>query len=143
MRDLTVLEQAREWKDLHAVVRVRATRTIGDKTSVEDRFYLTSLQGEASERPSVLMGAALAKTALHASRLHWGVENGLHWLLDVVFRDDASKIKLANARQNWVSLRHFALTLLRRPGAGKGSVETKRFKAALEPDYLLSLLTLR
>jgi hypothetical protein len=73
MRDLTVLEQAREWKDLHAVARVRATRTIGDKTSVEDRFYLTSLQGEASERPSVLMGAALAKTALHASRLHWGV----------------------------------------------------------------------
>jgi predicted transposase YbfD/YdcC len=143
MRDLTVLEQAREWKDLHAVARVRATRTIGDKTSVEDRFYLTSLQGEAGERPSVLMGAALAKTALHASRLHWGIENGLHWLLDVVFRDDASKIKLANARQNWVSLRHFALTLLRRPGAGKGSVEIKRFKAALEPDYLLSLLTLR
>ena len=130
MRDLSVLEQASDWPDLRAVVRVRATRTRGDQTSVEDRYYLTSLQGEASE-------------ALHASRLHWGVENGLHWLLDVVFRDDASKIKLANARQNWVSLRHFALTLLRRPGAGKGSVETKRFKAALEPDYLLSLLTLR
>ena len=130
MRDLTVLQQVREWKDLQAVVRVRATRTLGDKTSTEDRFYLTSLQGEASE-------------ALHASRLHWGIENGLHWLLDVVFRDDASKIKLANARQNWVALRHFALTLLRRPGAGKGSIETKRFKAALEPDYLLSLLTLR
>ena len=87
MRDLTVLEQAREWKDLRAVVRVRATRTLGDKTSVGDRFYLTSLQGEAGE-------------ALHASRLHWGVESSLHWLLDVVFRDDASKIKLANARQN-------------------------------------------
>ena len=130
MRELSVLEQAPDWKDLRAVVRVRATRTRGDQNSVEDRYYLTSLQGEASE-------------ALHASRLHWGVENGLHWLLDVVFRDDASKIKLANARQNWVSLRHFALTLLRRPGAGKGSVETKRFKAALEPDYLLSLLTLR
>ena len=130
MRDLTVLQQVREWKDLQAVVRVRATRTLGDKTSTEDRFYLTSLHGEASE-------------ALHASRLHWGIENGLHWLLDVVFRDDASKIKLANARQNWVALRHFALTLLRRPGAGKGSIETKRFKAALEPDYLLSLLTLR
>ena len=97
MRDLTVLQQVREWKDLQAVVRVRATRTLGDKTSTEDRFYLTSLQGEASE-------------ALHASRLHWGIENGLHWLLDVVFRDDASKIKLANARQNRVALRHFALT---------------------------------
>ena len=143
MRDLSVLEQAPDWKDLRAVVRVRATRTRADQTSVEDRYYLTSLQGEASERTSVLMGAVLSKTALHASRLHWGIENGLHWLLDVVFRDDASRIKLANARQNWVSLRHFALTLLRRPGAGKGSVETKRFKAALEPDYLLSLLTLR
>lgn len=130
MRDLTLLEQATEWKDLRAVVRVRATRTTGDQTSVEDRFYLTSLHQEARE-------------ALHASRLHWGVENGLHWLLDVVFRDDASKIKLATACQNWVSLRHFALTLLRRPGAGKGSVETKRFNAALDPGYLLSLLTLR
>ena len=130
MRDLSVLQQAREWKDLRAVVRVRATRTLGEKTRIEDRFYLTRLQGEASE-------------ALHASRLHWGIENGLHWLLDVVLRDDASKIKLANARQNWVALRHFALTLLRRPGAGKGSIEIKRFKAALEPDYLLSLLTLR
>jgi hypothetical protein len=75
------------------------------------------------------MGAALVKIALYASRLHW--------LLDMVFRDDASKIKLASARQNWV--RHFTLILLRRPGAGTGSVEIKRFETAFEPDDLLTL----
>jgi predicted transposase YbfD/YdcC len=130
MRDLSALEQARQWKGLRSVVRVRATRTIGRQVSIEDRFYLTSLNGEASE-------------ALHASRLHWGIENGLHWLLDVVFRDDASKVKLRTARQNWLTIRQLALTLLRRQGTGSGSIASKRFRAALDTTYLMSLLTLR
>ena len=143
LRELSFLEQAAQWKDLAAVVRVRATRTKGEHQSVEDRWYLTSLQGTADERTSVLMGAALSKKALHASRLHWGIENGLHWLLDVTFGDDASRVKLNNARQNWVALRHLSLTLLRRKGTGKGSIASKRFRAALNPSYLQSLLTLR
>ncbi|WP_205750893.1 transposase, partial [Deinococcus sp. Arct2-2] len=98
--------------------------------SIEDRLYLTSLNGEASE-------------ACNASRLHWGIENGLHWLLDVVFRDDASKVKLRTARQNWLTIRQLALTLLRRQGTGSGSIASKRFRAALDTTYLMSLLTLR
>ena len=130
LRDLSFIEQASQWAGLRAVVRVRASRTIGDQHTVQDRFYLTSLPGEAWE-------------ALHASRLHWGIENGLHWLLDVVFRDDAAKVKLRNARQNWLAIRHLVLALLRRKGTGGGSLASKRFRAALDPSYLLSLLTLR
>jgi predicted transposase YbfD/YdcC len=130
LRDLTALEQAGEWRDLRAVVRVRATRTVGEQTSVEERLSLTSLQGEARE-------------ALHASRLHWGVENSLHWVLDVVFGDDASRVHLQNARQNWVALRHFVLALLRRDTSVKGSLRSKRYRAALDTRYLQHLLTLR
>lgn len=130
LRELSFIEQATQWVGLGAVVRVRATRTIGDQQRVEDRFYLTSLRGEARE-------------ALHASRQHWGIENGLHWLLDVVFCDDASKVKQRNARQNWLAMRHLVLTLLRRKGTGSGSLASKRFRAALDSTYLLSLLTLR
>jgi predicted transposase YbfD/YdcC len=130
IRELSAVEQADQWKDLNALVRVRATRTVGERTSIEERLYLTSLCGEASE-------------ALQASRLHWGIENGLHWLLDVTFQDDASKVKVRVARQNWMALRQLALGILRRPGAGQGSVTSKRFRAALDSHYLQRLLTLR
>lgn len=130
LRDLSAIEQAGEWCDLGAVVRVRATRTVGDEVSVKDRFYLTSLKGEAAE-------------ALHASRLHWGVENSLHWVLDVVFGDDSARVRLKNARQNWVALRHLAVAVLRRDTSVKGSLSSKRYRAALDTRYLEHLLTLR
>lgn len=130
VRELGAVQQAHQWKDLNALVRVRATRTVGERTSIEERLYLTSLYGEASE-------------ALQASRLHWGIDNGLHWLLDVTFQDDASKVKMRVARQNWMSLRQLALGILRRPGTGTGSIASKRFRAALDSRYLQSLMTLR
>jgi len=130
LRDLEAIEQADEWRDLGAVVRVRATRTLGERTSVEERLYVTSLRGDARE-------------ALCASRLHWGIENSLHWVLDVVFGDDASRVRLQNARQNWVALRHLALTILRRDTSFKGSLRAKRYRAALDTRYLQHLLTLR
>ena len=128
LREIDFVEGRDKWQDLNALVRVRATRTVKGKTSVEERYYLTSLTGNAD-------------VALHASRLHWGIENGLHWVLDVVFGDDASKVKDKNAAQVWAALRRVAAHLLRRPNAGKGSLETKRFKAALDPNYLGRLLT--
>lgn len=130
LRDLSAIEQADQWRDLHALVRVRATRTLGEQISVEERLYLTSLQGDAGE-------------ALRASRLHWGIENSLHWVLDVVFEDDASRVRLENARQNWVALRHLALTVLRRDTQFKGSLRAQRYRAAIDPAYLQHLLTLR
>ncbi|WP_309570216.1 ISAs1 family transposase [Deinococcus sp.] len=122
LHDLSVMERAGQWDGLRAVVRVRATRTIGDRRSVENRNDLTSLPDEARE-------------ALHAARQHLGIENGLHWLLDVVFRDDASKVKQRNARQNWVTLRHLAITVQRRKSSESASLESKRFRAALNSTY--------
>lgn len=128
LRDIDFVEGRDKWTDLNALVRVRSSRTEKGKTTVEERFYITSLTGSAD-------------VALRASRLHWGIENGLHWVLDVVFGDDASKVQDKNAAQVWIALRQVASHLLRRPKAGKGSLETKRFKAALDTNYLQSLLT--
>lgn len=127
LRTLDYLEDRASWKDLNALVRVRSTRTIGQKTSVEERFYLTSMTQDA---PAILQ----------ATRLHWGIENGLHWVLDVVFKDDASKVKDRNSAQVWITLRQLAIAVLRRPAAGKGSIESKRFKAALNTRYLETIL---
>uniref|UniRef100_UPI0025C56B63 ISAs1 family transposase n=1 Tax=Deinococcus sp. TaxID=47478 RepID=UPI0025C56B63 len=125
---LSFIEGRDKWMDLNALVRVRATRTVQGKTSVEERFYLTSLTGNA-------------ELALRTSRLHWGIENSLHWVLDVVFNDDASRVKDKNSGKVWVTIRQVAAHLLRRPQAGKGSLETKRFKAAMDTAYLEKLIT--
>lgn len=71
------------------------------------------------------------------------MENSLHWVLDVVFGDDASRVRLDNARQNWVALRHLVLALLRRDTSLKVSLRSKRYRAALDTRYLEHLLTLR
>lgn len=127
VRDIDVIEGRKQWTDLNALVRVRATRRVKEKKTVEERFYITSLTGDAA-------------IALRASRLHWGIENSLHWVLDVVFGDDASKVKDKNAARVWTTLRQVSAHILRRPVAGKGSLETKRFKAALDTNYLGKLL---
>ena len=74
-----------------------------------------------------------------AVRQHWGIENQVHWVLDVVFREDRSRVRTGNAPQNLAVLRHIALNLLRH-ALGKGSISTKRFRAALNHDYLLQVL---
>ena len=132
MHDLAALypEQRTPWRDLRSVVRVRSSRTTQGKTTTQERFYLSSLQGQADE-------------ALRASRLHWAIENSLHWSLDVTFDEDLSTVRLKNAQANWVALRQFALVLLKKDTYTKASLQNKRFKAALDLRYLTHLLTLR
>lgn len=130
MRDLQAIEQAAQWRDVGALVRIRATRTQSGHTSIDERLYITSLLGTVEE-------------ALRASRPHWGIETSLHWVLDVVFADDASRIRLHNPRQNWGALRHLALAVLRRDTSVKGSLRAKRYRADLDTRYLQYLLTLR
>lgn len=72
-------------------------------------------------------------------RGHWGIENRVHWVLDVIFHEDASCIRTGNAPQNMGVVRHIALNLLRQEPS-KGSVKTKRFRAALNDDYLKQVL---
>ena len=76
----------------------------------------------------------------HAIRSHWGVENGLHWVMDMVFRDDECRIRSGHAPANFATIKHMASNLLRR-GKGKHSMRASRHIAAWNEDFLYSLLT--
>lgn len=115
------------WRDLTSVGMVEATRELGDKQTREMRYYLSSLPVKAQE-------------FARAVRSHWGIENSCHWVLDVVFREDASRIRIGNAAENMSTLRRLALNLLRREKSEKRGVHVKRLKAALDEKYLLKVL---
>ena len=125
---LAYIDPDHVWSNLKSVVCIESTRRIGDAVSVEARHYLSSLPPDA---------ARLAR----AIRSHWGIENRLHWVLDVTFHEDASRVRVGHAPENFAILRHIALNLLRQDRSSKGSVPTKRFRAALNDRYLRSLLT--
>lgn len=122
------LHERETWRDLTSVVKVRATRRVGDQTSEHSRYFLTSLPLDAAR-------------ALRAARFHWGIENGLHWVLDVAFDEDGSRAHLKNAQATWVALRHLAaVNLLKRDKSLKVGVEAKRLRAGWDRNYLLKLL---
>lgn len=114
------------WPGLRSIGMVEATRTLAGQSTVEQRFYLTSL-------------AADAQVFARAVRNHWGIENGLHWTLDVTFREDQSRLRKGHGPENFAVLRHIALNLLRQEPSQK-SLPRKRLACALAPDYLLKVL---
>jgi predicted transposase YbfD/YdcC len=106
---------------------VESKRIIGDKTSVECRYYLTSLKADAKQ---------LAK----AIRAHWEIENKVHWCLDVMFQEDQSRARIKHAAQNLALLRRLSLNILRRDRDSKKSLNIRSRLAAWKPEYLESLL---
>jgi predicted transposase YbfD/YdcC len=106
---------------------VESTRDLGDKVSTEKRYYLTSLDGDAEK-------------FAEAVRSHWGVENKLHWVLDVSFREDESRIRKGNAAENMAVIRHLALNLINREKKSKVGKKTKRLMAAWDNEYLIKLI---
>lgn len=118
--------RAAAWPGLRSIGMVEATRTLAGETSVEQRFYLTSLKPEAPQ-------------FARAVRNHWGIENKLHWTLDVTFREDQSRLRTGHGAENFAVLRHIALNLLRQEPSAK-SMPRKRLACALNPDYLLKVL---
>jgi predicted transposase YbfD/YdcC len=115
------------WPNLTSVVRVESTRRTGTTVSTEARHYLSSLPADAK-----VLSAAI--------RSHWGIENRLHWVLDMAFREDDCRIRVGHAPENLAIIRHFALNLLRREPSRRASVATKRLCAALDDSYLRSVL---
>jgi predicted transposase YbfD/YdcC len=115
-----------EWPDVAAVVQVNREREVAGERTVTTHYYLTSSQGTAADFGRWVRG-------------HWGIENGLHWVLDVVFREDRSRIRAENAGANLAMIRRVAVSLLRR-APGKGSGVTKRLKAGWDDEYLLQVL---
>jgi len=128
---LAMLAKREAWANLCAVVHVHAKRQIGSQTSEEDRYFLSSLSGDTPD---------LAAKALAATRSHWGIENQLHWVLDVTFREDHIRARFANSAQNLATLRHIALNLIRQDKSSKLSIRARRHKAAWDDRYLLHLL---
>ncbi len=128
--DLSLLEESHHWRDLQCVVRVRATRETAKGTSVEDRFYITSLSCDAN-----LIARAI--------RAHWGVENNLHYVLDMSFAEDLSRARVGNAQANLVTVRHIALNLLSLDRVSKMGVKAKRKTAGWDESYLLRVLGFR
>lgn len=118
--------RAAAWPGLRSIGMVEATRTLAGKTTVEQRLYLTSLKPDAH-------------LFARAVRNHWGIENGLHWTLDVTFREDQSRLRKGHGAENFAVLRHIVLNLLRQEPSAK-SMPRKRLACALNPDYLLKVL---
>lgn len=126
--DVAWLQRRYGWPGLASIVMVeyRSTDASG-KGRAETRFYISSLEPEA---------AFMAK----AIRDHWGVENGLHWVMDMLFRDDECRIRKGNAPANFTAIKHMASNLLRLSNA-KISLRQKRHQAAWNEDYLFELVT--
>jgi len=117
-----------QWAGLQAVGIVVSERRLWNKTTREVRFYLTSL-------------AANAQRLAQAIRTHWGIENQLHWVLDVTFHEDASRIRSYHAPENLAIVRRMALNLLNQEQSFKGSLKMKRYRAAMDNEYLVKILT--
>jgi predicted transposase YbfD/YdcC len=115
-----------EWPDVGAVVQVNREREVGGRNTSTTHYYLTSHAGTAAEIAGWVRG-------------HWGIENGLHWVLDIVFREDASRVREGHAGANLALLRRVAVSLLQR-APGKCTTPTKRLKAGWDDDYLLQVL---
>jgi predicted transposase YbfD/YdcC len=126
-RDLEPL--LRGWTDLRAVLAVETVRGINgtDKVEAQIRYFLTS----CGDDPAVLV---------RAIRRHWSVENALHWVLDVIFREDDSRVRDRTAARNFALLRKIALNLVARDRSGRTSLRGRRKKAAWDDAYMLQII---
>jgi predicted transposase YbfD/YdcC len=126
IHDVAWLQKRHDWPGLKAVVVVESCRELGDKTERETRFYITSLV-----LPADLLGPIV--------RAHWAVENSLHWVMDMIFRDDECRVRTDHAPANFATIKHMAHNLIRN-APGKDSVRLRRKVAAWDDDFLARLV---
>ena len=115
------------WANLQSIGMVEARRERGDTVQIDTRYFLTSLPAHAGR-------------FAQAVRQHWGVENSLHWVLDVSFQEDACRIRKEKGAQTFAVLRHIALNLLRREPHHKRGIKARRKRAGWDHDYLVQVL---
>jgi len=120
--------QRRDWAGLRTFVCVESRRTIDGQTSTDRRYSISDLSGGD------------ARTMLEYVRGHWGIENQLHWSLDVTFREDTLRNRVGHSAENFSRIRRLALNLLRRDRTCKAGLKGKRLQACLKEDYLLRIL---
>lgn len=127
--DTSLVEKAAEWASLQGLVRIEAERyhKATGETERETRYYITSLGPDAARLNSAI-------------RQHWGIENKLHWVLDVGFGEDLSRKRAGHAAQNFSLINRIALNLLKQDKSSKRGIKGKRLKAGWNHGYLLKLL---
>jgi predicted transposase YbfD/YdcC len=126
--DIEWLGAKASWANLQSIGMVESCREMGDKVEIETRYFLTSVPCD---------GVRFAQ----AVRQHWGIENSLHWVLDVSFAEDACRIRKDKGAQTFSVLRHIALNLLRRESSHKRGIKARRKRAGWDRGYLLRVLT--
>jgi predicted transposase YbfD/YdcC len=121
------LEDKDKWKNLKSLVRITAQREINGKSTIEERLYISSIDTDAKDFNAYI-------------RQHWGVENSLHWTLDVTFREDDQRKRNGKSAENFSLIQKIALNLLKSEDSKKISIKNKRLKAAWDNDFLLKIL---
>jgi predicted transposase YbfD/YdcC len=124
---IAYLNAKEAWSGLRSVGMVEAERQVGEQVTRERRYYVMSLAGNAQA-----FGRAV--------RSHWSIENGLHWVLDLAFEEDRSRMRKDHSQQNFVVLRHMALNLLKQERTAKCGIKARRLKAGWSEDYLRQVL---
>ncbi len=121
------LPEREEWKNLSTIMMAQRECYQNGQTTMEFRYYITSIESNA-------------KKIAEAVRGHWGIENSLHWVLDIAFREDECRIRKDHAPANFATLRHMALNLLRKENSKRRSIKTKRLRAGWDMNYLGKIL---
>ena len=124
-----LVDTERKWENLQSIGMVESVRTVDGKTSYETRYYISSIVDDG-------------KKFGNAVRSHWGIENELHWVLDVSFSEDDCRIRKGDASQNFAVLRHIATNLINEEKSAKLGVKNKRLKAGWDEKYLEKILSL-
>ena len=124
-------DERRDWPGLKSIGIATSTRQVGDKVSTETRYFITSIS--ASQQDS-------ARRLARGIRSHWGIENSLHWVLDVAMNEDACRVRKDHAPENLAVMRHIVLNLLRQDKSTNKSLKTKLLLATWEISYLETLL---
>jgi len=128
------LDPERQWAGLSSIVLIESERRTGENfetITTEQRFYVSSLPGVTNKD---------ARRTARAIRNHWGIENCLHWVLDIAFREDDNRTRKQHGPQNLATLRHIAFNLLKRDNTVKAGIKARRHTAGWDNDYLARII---